>query len=116
VRVWRCVNEANQRWEYVPWYEPYHDGWDTAPDGYKLRVQYTGKCLSVQWLPWSEGSSVVQDSCTKASYWHVTEPGAGWSRIVTYHARKLWCLDKSGWDVTVWSCHDGWWQQWQSLG
>jgi hypothetical protein len=117
VRVWRCVNAGNQRWQYIPWYEPYHDGWDHDPDGYKLRVLHTGKCLSVQWTSWSEGSNVVQDSCAEATYWSARELGGGWSRIVAHHGYlQEWCLDKSWSDVTVWSCHDGWWQQWQALG
>ena len=118
VRVAECENWMNQRWEYIPWYEPVYDAsdWHPGPDGFKLRVEHTGKCLSVQWQPWYEGSNVVQDECKVAPYWRVSDLGRGWSRITTYKGERDWCLDKSWSDVTVWKCHDGWWQQWQSLG
>jgi hypothetical protein len=109
VKIWRCVNAGNQRWQPI-------DGVGSAR---QLQVEHTGKCLSVQGN--SRGANVVQDVCEARpdQLWFVRYRAAGYSQLISAmvpsSGREL-CLDKAGGDVTVWDCHNGWWQQWQSLG
>ena len=110
VKIWRCVNHGNQRWRLIEGFGPLK----------QLQVEHTGKCLSVQGR--DEGSNVVQDVCENRTEqrWFVKAKSDGYSQLVAgfAHPSHPWdmCLDKAGGDVTVWPCHDGWWQQWQSLG
>ena len=117
VGVWRCVNADNQRWEPLGLY---FGVWEYSA---KLRVAHSGKCLSVQWRSSTEGngSNVVQDDCSRAPRWHFVELRTGWTQVWTWAdaGPGHWvskCLDKSGWDTTVWDCWMPYWQQWNSSG
>jgi hypothetical protein len=107
----RCVNGDNQRWSL-----------DTpAAATSVVRVAHSGKCLTVQWSGNGYGSNVVQDECATATRWSLSAVDQGWSEISTQRPADnggdlRMCLDKSGWDVTVWDCNGNYWQHWQSLG
>jgi hypothetical protein len=103
VRVEPCFNQPHQRW--------------ILNSDNKLVAASSGLCLSVEWGsdPWA--SNVVQHGCAHAPAWSTEELGGGWTRLFTFAPRgDRLCLDKSWSDLTVWGCHDRWWQQWQSLG
>jgi len=103
VRTENCLDTDHERWSL---------------EGSLLRVAHTRKCLSVQWNRDPYGSNVVQDACDDATRWFTRDMGGGWTRIFTFAPDRgpAMCLDKAGWDVTVWGCHGAWWQQWQALG
>jgi hypothetical protein len=125
VKIWRCVGQANQKWEPKPI--------DKDANLFQLQVEHTGKCLSYQGdlatgAVIYPGANVVQDDCREGAtnqLWKVRSGPNGWSYIETLarypggghpaEAKPL-CLDKAFGDVTIWDCHDGKWQQWQSLG
>jgi hypothetical protein len=113
---------------------PYHNGAEVRTDncqrgstqqwireGSTFRVQYpAGKCLSVQWGTgyWNgAGSNVVADVCAGATTWTLNDNSYAGTEIRTYSPTgHLMCLDKAGWDVTVWDCWGPYWQKWNSFG
>jgi hypothetical protein len=102
VGVWHCVNAANQRWQM-----------ESLGNGFsRLRVEHTKKCLSAR-----DGTSfVVQDACEDRpdQQWMPIDMPNGWTQFISLGTGK--CLEKYGWDVTVFACQNVAWQQWQSLG
>ncbi|MGW6128943.1 RICIN domain-containing protein [Cellulomonas sp. NPDC055163] len=105
VRIATCRNLPWQRWESVP--SPF--------GGIQLRSEQSGLCIRVVGT-WND-ANVIQDTCDPnqlQQVWFVMSTDNGWSRIFSFGAAK--CLDKAGGDITVYDCHGGWWQQWQSLG
>ncbi|WP_245700183.1 RICIN domain-containing protein [Geodermatophilus siccatus] len=114
VRVWRCVGASNQLWQPVA---------TSGSSLVQLQVQHTGKCLTIQGEA-VRGANIVQDVCVGSSdqLWNITPAPDGWSEVrsllqdVIGGSTVPMCLDKAGSDVTVWPCHSGWWQHWNSLG
>lgn len=103
VEVRRCVNGANQRWTHTS-------------EKKLVAGHVANKCLSVQWRGNGFGSEVVLDACNEAPAWEVGDAGDGWSSLSTAGPESNMCLDKTGWDLTMWSCWLPSWQQWSSLG
>src|SRR4051812_29560979 len=71
VKIWRCVNEANQRWT------------PTTPGTYtQLQVEHSGKCLSIQGV--HSNANVVQDVCEGRGdqLWLVVPYADGYSYIM----------------------------------
>jgi len=103
VRIWRCVNADNQRWQKV----------DAGLGAVALRVAHTGKCLTIQGEI-ASGANIVQDVCENRpdQRWFVGAYADGYDLIWNNGL----CLSKAWGDVTVWPCTGVKWQQWESLG
>jgi hypothetical protein len=102
---WCAQGGMHQQWTLVPVANGYY---------YQIVVQHTGKCLDVRGVSHSDGAQIQQYKCLGAGqwnqHWRLVETWHG-DQFVARHSGK--CLDRSGWNVVQWSCHDGYWQQWE---
>lgn len=102
---WCSYRGTNQFWIL----EPVPD----APEWYQIRVQHTGKCLDVRAISYNDGAQIHQWTCVggQNQQWQLSGAGGGYHNIVARHSKK--CLDKAGWNVVQWNCHDVHWQRWR---
>lgn len=90
---WTCNGASNQSWDFD----------EVGSDIYRIRSQFSGKCMDVAWGNYEPGARVIQYTCVDGApeqrySYTVVDFLPGWGLVVEIHpvGSPYMCLDVQG--------------------